>query len=69
MALSSPCIDICVLDEEAGICIGCGRTAQEIAGWIGMGEDARRAVMAGLATRLASHRERTLAPSGTERSD
>ncbi|MGH8188620.1 MAG: DUF1289 domain-containing protein, partial [Steroidobacteraceae bacterium] len=28
----SPCIKVCVLDAES-ICIGCGRTIDEIAGW------------------------------------
>ena len=54
MPLSTPCIGICILDERAGICVGCGRTGAEIAGWIAMGEEARRTIMAGLAERLAA---------------
>lgn len=57
MPLSTPCIGVCILDERAGFCVGCGRTGAEIAGWIAMGEDARRAVMEGLADRLAAIRE------------
>ena len=30
--MPSPCIDICQLNNN-GICIGCGRTKQEIADW------------------------------------
>ena len=29
----SPCIDICQMDSESGLCVGCGRTIEEIANW------------------------------------
>ena len=32
---SSPCLNICTLDER-GVCRGCYRTLDEIAGWIRM---------------------------------
>lgn len=32
-AVESPCIRICLLHPEAGLCIGCYRTAAEIAAW------------------------------------
>ncbi len=32
---SSPCLNICTLDER-GVCRGCYRTLEEIAGWIRM---------------------------------
>ena len=31
----SPCKLICTLDISAGVCTGCGRTREDIAGWIG----------------------------------
>ena len=31
----SPCLNICTLDER-GVCRGCFRTLEEIAGWIRM---------------------------------
>ncbi|MBL4808179.1 MAG: DUF1289 domain-containing protein [Rhodobacteraceae bacterium] len=31
--IDSPCVNICVIHETAGICIGCYRTRFEIAGW------------------------------------
>jgi predicted Fe-S protein YdhL (DUF1289 family) len=31
-APTSPCINICALDEQ-GFCLGCHRTIDEIAGW------------------------------------
>jgi predicted Fe-S protein YdhL (DUF1289 family) len=54
MTVSTPCIRVCILDEPSGLCLGCGRSRAEIAGWMGMSEEARRTVMAGLPARLAS---------------
>jgi predicted Fe-S protein YdhL (DUF1289 family) len=41
--MTSPCIRVCRI--EASICVGCGRTLAEIAGWAGLTEAERRAVM------------------------
>ena len=40
----SPCIGVCRL--EAFVCVGCGRTLDEIARWARMDEDERAAVVA-----------------------
>jgi predicted Fe-S protein YdhL (DUF1289 family) len=56
MAIASPCVKICVFDKEAGLCMGCGRTLDEIAGWLRLSDDERRAVMAALPARLAAAR-------------
>ena len=37
---------------KTGYCFGCGRTREEIAGWIDMTDDGRRAIMAQLPARL-----------------
>jgi len=37
----SPCVKICIMDEDAGICIGCNRTRREIAEWSGMTKEQR----------------------------
>ena len=29
----SPCIGVCILDIDSNICVGCLRTADEIANW------------------------------------
>lgn len=50
---SSPCTKVCVLDGPSGLCVGCGRTRDEIASWGTLSEPQRLAVMAGLAERLA----------------
>ncbi|HEX2448960.1 MAG TPA: DUF1289 domain-containing protein [Methyloceanibacter sp.] len=31
--METPCVNVCLLDDETGLCVGCGRTIQEIAGW------------------------------------
>jgi len=31
--LESPCKDICTTDPESGLCVGCGRSIEEIANW------------------------------------
>ncbi|HXG78469.1 MAG TPA: DUF1289 domain-containing protein [Methyloceanibacter sp.] len=49
--MDSPCVNICRLDEETGLCIGCGRTIEEIARWASMSETERRAIMLALAAR------------------
>ena len=40
----SPCIGVC--RPEAFVCVGCGRTLDEIARWSRMDEDERAAVVA-----------------------
>ncbi len=50
---SSPCISVCALEPASGLCLGCGRTLNEIVAWGGMAEGERLAVMAGLPARLA----------------
>ena len=44
----SPCIRICVVDGERGLCTGCLRTMDEIALWWAMADDEKRAVLAAL---------------------
>jgi len=49
----SPCIGLCRLDEATGLCVGCARTAQEIALWRDAGQSARDEVWARLPARRA----------------
>jgi uncharacterized protein len=51
--LETPCIDVCEMDAHSGLCIGCGRTLDEIARWAEMSPQERRAVMALLSARKA----------------
>jgi predicted Fe-S protein YdhL (DUF1289 family) len=50
--MSSPCVKICVVDPVGGLCIGCGRTVEEISLWREMAESERAQVTATLPARL-----------------
>jgi hypothetical protein len=50
--LETPCVNICLLDSETGLCVGCGRSIAEIAGWASMSDSERRAIMATLSERM-----------------
>jgi predicted Fe-S protein YdhL (DUF1289 family) len=52
--IETPCLKICVLEPGSGLCRGCGRTVDEIAGWGAMSESDRRRVMALLPDRIAA---------------
>ena len=54
----SPCRKVCVIHEASGLCVGCLRTLDEIAGWSGMTADERRALLAALPERQAQLRVR-----------
>ncbi len=49
--MESPCVEVCEIDRETGLCLGCGRTIDEIASWAAMTSAERRRVMAELPTR------------------
>jgi predicted Fe-S protein YdhL (DUF1289 family) len=47
-----------MIDPHSRLCIGCGRTVEEIAAWPTLSETQRRAIMAELDQRLVSSRSR-----------
>jgi hypothetical protein len=49
---STPCIHICILNPETGLCEGCGRTLAEISAWSAMTEAERLRIIAQLPHRL-----------------
>lgn len=49
----TPCVQICVIHEDTGICTGCWRTRAEIAGWSRMTDAERRALMDTLPSRAS----------------
>jgi predicted Fe-S protein YdhL (DUF1289 family) len=58
----SPCVSVCVLDAAGtNVCIGCGRTLDEVAAWSQMTNAQRRDVVARAPARLAALRERDAA--------
>jgi uncharacterized protein len=42
--VASPCVRNCCLDEQ-DICLGCGRSLEEITAWGGSSEPERRAIL------------------------
>ncbi|HEX5866937.1 MAG TPA: DUF1289 domain-containing protein [Beijerinckiaceae bacterium] len=51
--VSTPCVHLCVLDRDTGLCLGCGRTLAEITRWSAMTEAERTRIMAELPARRA----------------
>ncbi len=47
----SPCINVCKMDDHSGLCQGCLRTLDEIAGWGRADDAARLAILAAVAKR------------------
>ena len=52
---SSPCISVCRMTEETGLCEGCFRTLDEITGWGHRAPQAKRDVWRLIALRLQAH--------------
>jgi len=50
-AIATPCVQVCVVDAGAGLCLGCKRTLPEIARWSRLSDDERAAIMAELPAR------------------
>ena len=47
-AIATPCVKVCVVDGESGLCLGCFRTLPEIAGWSKLTPERRTEIMAEL---------------------
>lgn len=50
--MQTPCINVCSMDPATGFCMGCGRTIQEIGGWMSYSDAERARLMAILPARL-----------------
>lgn len=59
--IATPCIKVCVVDGESGLCMGCYRTLAEVASWSGIDEETRRSIMADLPMRRSRVRPEKLA--------
>ena len=47
-AIKTPCIKVCVVDGESGLCLGCFRKLSEVAGWAKLSDDDRDLILAAL---------------------
>jgi predicted Fe-S protein YdhL (DUF1289 family) len=54
----SPCVKICTLDARSWLCLGCGRTIDEIARWTAMSVAERIRVIDELPGRQPARRNR-----------
>lgn len=54
--IETPCVKTCTMDARTRLCLGCGRTIDEIAAWGTMTAAERRRVMDELPARLAQAR-------------
>ncbi|MDE2912656.1 MAG: DUF1289 domain-containing protein [Paracoccaceae bacterium] len=63
----SPCVRVCLLHPEAGICLGCHRTSEEINGWNDFSAEARSAILADLPGRAGRLKGRRRGGRGRHR--
>ena len=59
--IKTPCVKVCVVDGESGLCMGCYRRLNEVAGWARLTEAERDAVLAELPGRRSLIRPEKLA--------
>ena len=51
--VKTPCVKVCVVDGETGLCLGCFRRLPEVAAWARMTAEERERVLAELPERRA----------------
>ena len=61
--LQTPCIRVCVVHPASGLCVGCGRSLDEIARWIALADEERSRIMAELPPRLAAMGNAAIPPA------
>jgi predicted Fe-S protein YdhL (DUF1289 family) len=49
--IRTPCVQVCVVDGDSGLCLGCHRTLAEIARWSRFSDAERDRIMAELPAR------------------
>ena len=49
--VASPCINVCRMNPDTGLCEGCLRTLDEIAAWSGLSPEEKRSVLERLPAR------------------
>jgi len=58
--IRTPCIKVCVIDGESGLCLGCFRTLADVAGWSRLTDAEREAIMGEAPARRARIRPEKL---------
>ena len=59
-AIATPCVQVCVVDGESGLCLGCYRRLSEVAGWAKLSDEDRARIMAELPSRRSRIRPEKL---------
>ena len=49
--IATPCIKVCIVDGESGLCLGCFRTLHEVAAWTQYSDQERAQLIAELPAR------------------
>jgi uncharacterized protein len=52
--MKSPCVKVCRMDPQRGLCLGCARTLDEIARWASMSDAERERIMTELPARVGT---------------
>jgi predicted Fe-S protein YdhL (DUF1289 family) len=60
--VKTPCNRICALHPVSGLWMGCGRSVEEIAGWLGFHDNERAAIMVRLPARLMAMTGASIVP-------
>ena len=62
--IATPCIKVCVIDGESGLCLGCQRSLPEVASWSRLTDAERAEIMGALSERRPRIRPEKLALFG-----
>ena len=62
--IATPCVKVCFVDGESGLCLGCYRSLSEIGGWAGLTDERRAQIMAELPARRGRIRPEKLGLTG-----
>jgi len=54
--VASPCVSVCVMDAESGLCRGCYRSLDEITRWSAMRDAEKRKVIVAVGEREKSQK-------------
>ncbi|MBI1196940.1 MAG: DUF1289 domain-containing protein [Phenylobacterium sp.] len=49
--IKTPCVKVCVVDGESGLCLGCFRKLKEVAAWASFTDAERETILAELPSR------------------
>ena len=53
--MKSPCVQVCQMDPQRGVCLGCGRSLDQIARWSQLSDAERDRILAALPARKEPH--------------